>query len=726
MNRIFNFAQWATVDPVSGWQFTAGDFTGDARTDVMGYHPSNGTLWVGENAGTAFTFQKWATVSPVADWQFVAGFFEGGPKADVCGYHPSNGSLWVGQNTGTGFTFNRWATVAPVDGWQFVAGNFRGSGRTDVVGYHPSNGTLWVGRNTGNSFTFKRWATVDPVDGWQFVAGDFTGNGRTDVVGYHPSNGTLWVGENTGMEFTFREWATVSPVDRWQFASGYFTRRAKADVVGYHPSNGTLWVGENGDTQFTFEQWGSVTPVDNWQFVTGMLDADLWADVAGYHPSNGSLWVGKSVVRPIEGYCWPLSGAAGENISFKISGDGPSTASFYRETSISGAIDSVHMSDLTFVAAPQAVPSQPWRDGCGWSETFCLTVPDSWPSGMYSAKCIDASSTQCDITFMVKPSPALPSGIAVLANVNTWLAYNGWGGQSKYSGLARTSFLRPIQGASVGSSHLSRGELWVLGWLESEGHRPDVFTDIDFHNDGCDASQYPLLVMTTHPEYWSTTMYDNLMTYLDAGGCLAYLGGNGIFEYGTYDEDQTVMVFRNGVEGEARQFALFRVTATRPERSILGVATERCSVMGTGYRVRKADHALFAGIRIADPITGVERAIRNGDLFGDAGLNTGWGNGKASAWEVDTSEGPFATDIPECARDGGSLPSVPASTLPAGLVVLARADADAGGLGADMIYYDHSGGGFVFSVGSITFGGSLVVDSVIQQLMRNLLIKAGI
>lgn len=60
------------------------------------------------------------------------------------------------------------------------------------------------------------------------------------------------------------------------------------------------------------------------------------------------------------------------------------------------------------------------------------------------------------------------------------------------------------------------------------------------------------------------------------------------------------------------------------------------------------------------------------------------------------------------------------------LVVLARGEADEAGAGADMIYYDHPGGGFVFSVGSITFGGSLVVDRTIQQLMRNVLTNARV
>ena len=38
----------------------------------------------------------------------------------------------------------------------------------------------------------------------------------------------------------------------------------------------------------------------------------------------------------------------------------------------------------------------------------------------------------------------------------------------------------------------------------------------------------------------------------------------------------------------------------------------------------------------------------------------------------------------------------------------------------------HTGGGIVFSVGSLTFGGSLVVDGTIQQLMRNVLARAGV
>jgi len=96
----FVFRKWATVTPAADWAFQAGDFTGDGKLDVVGYHPSDGTVWVGTNAGSQFSFRKWATVTPAADWAFQAGDFTGDGKLDVVGYHPSDGTLWVGTNSG--------------------------------------------------------------------------------------------------------------------------------------------------------------------------------------------------------------------------------------------------------------------------------------------------------------------------------------------------------------------------------------------------------------------------------------------------------------------------------------------------------------------------------------------------------------------------------------------------------------------------------------------------
>jgi hypothetical protein len=108
---------------------------------------------------------------------------------------------------------------------------------------------------------------------------------------------------------------------------------------------------------------------------------------------------------------------------------------------------------MAYAAEHQVAPTTAWRDGCGWTETFSLTVQPEWTSGIYSAACTDSAGGRCDITFVVKPGDDRRSPIAVLANVNTWLAYNGWGSRSRYSGAARTGFLRPMPRSAPEPGH---------------------------------------------------------------------------------------------------------------------------------------------------------------------------------------------------------------------------------------------------------------------------------
>jgi hypothetical protein len=59
VSRVFQLSQWATVSPATEWQFAVGgDFTGDGRPDVFGYHPSDRSLWVLRNADTAFSVER--------------------------------------------------------------------------------------------------------------------------------------------------------------------------------------------------------------------------------------------------------------------------------------------------------------------------------------------------------------------------------------------------------------------------------------------------------------------------------------------------------------------------------------------------------------------------------------------------------------------------------------------------------------------------------------------
>jgi hypothetical protein len=58
-------------------------------------------------------------------------------------------------------------------------------------------------------------------------------------------------------------------------------------------------------------------------------------------------------------------------------------------------------------------------------------------------------------------------------------------------------------------------------------------------------------------------------------------------------------------------------------------------------------------------------------------------------------------------------------TAPANLQLLARGTNP--GYGADMTSYETASGGFVFSAGSISFGGSLAQDPQLQTIVRNIL-----
>src|SRR5262249_36156642 len=150
-------------------------------------------------------------------------------------------------------------------------------------------------------------------------------------------------------------------------------------------------------------------------------------------------------------------------------------------------VTSILMGSTTFSPTTQRLPDKPWRNGAGWATSFTKTIPADWPSGIYSARVHSSSSApDYSIVFIVKPAPAAQSRVAVLANANTWLAYNGWGGKGKYTGAAVTSFLRPHPdtsplGEGFANHHQTRAELWILTWLEDNGFQPDVYTDIDFH-----------------------------------------------------------------------------------------------------------------------------------------------------------------------------------------------------------------------------------------------------
>jgi hypothetical protein len=246
-----------------------------------------------------------------------------------------------------------------------------------------------------------------------------------------------------------------------------------------------------------------------------------------------------------EGYAWPLSVAPGETIEIFASGalipEDPLQPNviFQRVTSDPAGILVTEPDPTAGVSIPSVVQpvssAVPWRDGAQWSPNLAFTIPPDWPTGFYVATLEALSGADFHVTFTVKPAPAARHRIALLSNVNTWNAYNNWGGRSKYQNAAVTSFMRPDPSASLfvgtspgalpfGAKHLAHAEVWVLAALEDYLGRGnvDVYSDIDFHDGAVQAGpqpgQYDALILSTHPEYWSTQMYDNLRAFLEQEG----------------------------------------------------------------------------------------------------------------------------------------------------------------------------------------------------------------
>ena len=252
-----------------------------------------------------------------------------------------------------------------------------------------------------------------------------------------------------------------------------------------------------------------------------------------------------------------------------------------------------------------------------------------------------------------------------------------------------------------------------------------------------------MLIVGTHPEYWSEQMYDRLQTFLDAGGSLLYLGGNGIYQVVSYSADRSALTVRPRGENTAREFSMFR-TGSRPERKLLGVATERCGAPSSPFYslLSPSAHPLVAGLPSGLAMGGEgymcragtrEGCLAPGGLLGASGWevdhwDSGWsktifpggfgplactlGNSLTPGdWEVPGLEaGARANSFVYSPVTPNALPDATMPVPPEFTVLTTNNDATNG-----IITYRHrlptgATGGQVFSVGSLTFVGALVKD----------------
>ena len=66
-----------------------------------------------------------------------------------------------------------------------------------------------------------------------------------------------------------------------------------------------------------------------------------------------------------------------------------------------------------------------------WSVSYTLQTTTSWVTGIYLAELIGSDGTSQYIPFVVRDDSST-ADILYVVGVNTWQAYNDWGGKSLY------------------------------------------------------------------------------------------------------------------------------------------------------------------------------------------------------------------------------------------------------------------------------------------------------
>jgi N,N-dimethylformamidase len=281
-----------------------------------------------------------------------------------------------------------------------------------------------------------------------------------------------------------------------------------------------------------------------------------------------------------------------------------------------------------------------------------------------------------------------------------------------------------------GFPHGFAADLQVAGWLRRRGIRADVAADEDLDADGLGLlSRYRVLMTGTHPEYWTQSMLDALAAYLDTGGRLIYLGGNGFYWVTSYDSIRRHVIevrrwggsrawsvpageHHHATTGE--QGGLWRERGRPPQR-LVGVGF---TAQGSGPARPYQRTASSYDPRAAWIFDGVS----SDGIIGDAGTVMGG----AAGLEFDRADAALGTP-PHALVIASALGF--SDAYQAAIEDVEISDSMQGGtvaetVRADMVYFETANGGAVFSAGSIAFGGAVVAnggDNDASRVLANVL-----
>jgi len=420
-----------------------------------------------------------------------------------------------------------------------------------------------------------------------------------------------------------------------------------------------------------------------------------------HHPfyySEFPLDIGETIqnTTSIEGYSDKNEYAPGETIELYIH----SLSATHRiEVWRFGINNEKLFSDDSIAGFPQNFDCYAYSNGCDWLPTYQFKIPDHWTSGYYSIKLITPEKEIAWISFIVSAGKSNLAKLVVVASTNTWQAYNNWGGGSFYRIDIRDdipfssniNFHRPsrVTNPSTSGGHLYGAELNIIRWLETINVDYRVISDRMLNDNTASLDEATVVVLTTHPEYYTNHMLDNLQAFHDHGGDLIVLGGNALYWRVVLNPEKDQMeVRKKGTKHyyENVKGGLWR-ELDRPEVAFIGCEYSK-SGYGTyaPYKVVEANHWAFNGTNLL--------------VDNQFGSETITNSGGASGHETDKMS----------------------SKSPQNAVLLAKGTNPDNG-GAEMVIVENDSEGDIFTVGSVAYSSALLKDSLLTQITTNLLLE---
>ena len=410
-----------------------------------------------------------------------------------------------------------------------------------------------------------------------------------------------------------------------------------------------------------------------------------------------------------------------------------------------------------------------------WQNDIEWVVPEGFASGVYVLRIAHGSHEDAIPFYVCPPLGKRTAELAVLVSTFTYVIYGNHSrpdfkpewmdrhlarggypynpaqyeelGCSTYnfhrdgSGICHCSHLRPLLNTRPGYYTMGYGkgsglrhfqaDSHLIWWLHEKGIPFDIITDKELHEEGHAAIQgYKIVTTGSHPEYHTSNTLDALLAFRNQGGNFMYLGGNGFYwRVAVHECERGIIEIRRG-EGGIRAWAaepgeyynafdgnyggLWRRSG-RPPQQLAGVGfTSQGQFEGTYYRRTEDSYApdmawIFQGI--------------SGEILGDFGFS----GGGAAGYELDRADVRLGSPLnvrvlAQSEQHSDHFVLVPEELLThlTTLPLLPMDDL----IRADMIYFEVPGGGKVFSVGSITFCGSLPWNggnNDISQLVENVL-----